>query len=106
MFAHHSFAAEYDSSKPVTVTGKLTKMDWVNPHALIHIDVTGPDGQLVNWRCEAPPPNSLYRAGLTPNFFKPGDEVVVSGFLAKDGTPRIWITTVTTADARRRFAIR
>jgi hypothetical protein len=101
---HHSFAAEFDSEKPVTIKGKFTKMEWINPHSWIHMDVTGPDGKVVSWKCEALPPNGLYRGGWRRDSLKPGDEITVEGFLAKDGSSTMWTRTVTTADGRRMFA--
>ena len=85
--AHHSFAAEFDSTKPVTLTGKLTKMEWTNPHGWIFIDVTGADGKVVNWGIEAGSPNSLIRRGLRPADFTLGATVVVKGYQARNGTP-------------------
>jgi hypothetical protein len=102
--AHHSFAAEFDSEKPVAMKGKFVKMDWVNPHSWIYMDVTGPDGKVVSWKCEALPPNGLYRGGWRKDSLKPGDEITVEGFLAKDGTSTMWTRTVTTAEGRRMFA--
>jgi hypothetical protein len=102
--AHHSFAAEFDSEKPVAMKGKFVKMDWVNPHSWIYMEVTGPDGKVANWKCEALPPNGLYRGGWRRDSLKPGDEITVEGFLAKDGTSTMWTRTVTTADGRRMFA--
>src|ERR1700747_2072245 len=87
LFAHHSFAAEYDSHKPIKLTGKFTKIDWMNPHSWIYLEVAGADGKTVSWRCEAAPPNALYRAGWRSDTFKPGEEIVITGFAAKDGTP-------------------
>ena len=74
--AHHSFAAQFDDQKPVTLRGKLTKMEWSNPHGWIYIDVTGPDGKVVNWAIEAGSPNTLVRRGLRPADFPVGTEVV------------------------------
>ena len=102
--AHHSFAAEFDAEKPVALKGKFVKMDWINPHSWIYMDVTGPDGKVVSWKCEALPPNGLYRGGWRRDSLKPGDEITVEGFLAKDGTSTMWTRIVTTADGRRMFA--
>jgi hypothetical protein len=102
--AHHSFAAEFDSEKPVSVKGKFVKMEWINPHSWIYMDVTGADGKVVSWKCEALPPNGLYRGGWRKDSLKPGDEITIEGFLAKDGTSTMWTRTVTTADGRRMFA--
>src|SRR5258707_3920856 len=84
VLAHHSFAAEYDSSKAVTIKGKFVKMDWVNPHSWVWVEVTGADGKTATWRAETPPPNGLYRQGWTKNSLKVGEEITISGFLAKD----------------------
>lgn len=86
--AHHAFAAEFDANKPVNFTGKVTKMEWVNPHAWIHIDVKKPDGTIENWAVEAGTPNVLYRRGFTKESLLPGTEVVVDGYQAKDGSHR------------------
>ncbi len=104
VLAHHSFAAEFDVAKPITLKGKFVKMDWINPHSWIHVDVTGPDGKTVTWSCEALPPNSLFRQGWRKDTLKAGDDVVVEGFQAKDGTATIWTRSVTTPDGRRLFA--
>jgi len=101
--AHHSFAAEFDVAKPVTLKGKFVKMDWVNPHSWIRVDVTGLDGKTVTWSCEALPPNSLFRQGWRKNTLKPGDDVVIEGFQAKDGTATLWTRSVMTPDGRRLF---
>jgi Family of unknown function (DUF6152) len=102
--AHHSFAAEYDASKPFTVKGTFVKMDWVNPHSWIHMDVKADDGTIQHWQCEALPPNGLYRQGWRKDSLKPGEEITVTGFKAKDGTTVMWTSAVTTADGRRMFA--
>jgi hypothetical protein len=104
VLAHHSFAAEFDVTKPITLKGKFVKMDWVNPHTQIHIDVTDADGKVVTWSCEALPPNGLYRQGWRKDSIKAGDEIEVEGFQAKDGTASMWTRSVKTADGRRMFA--
>ena len=102
--AHHSFAAEYDGNKPVTLKGKVTKVDWVNPHSWVYIDVTDADGKVTNWGCETAPPNILYRQGWRRDSLKIGDEVTIEGFAAKDGSGTINARSVTMADGRRMFA--
>jgi hypothetical protein len=104
LLAHHSFAAEYDASKPFTVKGTFTKMDWVNPHSWIHLDVKAADGSIEHWSCEALPPNGLYRQGWRKDSLKAGEEITVVGFKSKDGTSVMWTSSVTTADGRRMFA--
>lgn len=98
LVAHHSFAAEYDQGKRVTVKGKFTHMDWVNPHSWVHIDVVGPDGKVTNWAGETPPPNVLYRNGWRPNMLQKGETIEITGFAAKDGTPHMWASTVSLMD--------
>ena len=102
--AHHSFAAEYDASKPVTLKGKVTKVDWVNPHSWVHIDVTGPDGKVTNWSCETAPPNILYRQGWRRDSLKEGDEVTIDGFSSKDGSATMTARSVTMPNGRKMFA--
>lgn len=99
--AHHSFAAEYDNSKPVHIKGKAVKMEWVNPHSHLIFEVTTPDGKTEQWSAETPPPNGLYRAGWRQNMIKGGEELTVNGFLAKDGTNLMWAQSVDFADGRR-----
>jgi uncharacterized protein DUF6152 len=101
--AHHSFAAEFDEHKPITLKGTLTRMDWVNPHGWLYIDVKGPDGTVVNWGIEAGAPNALLRRGLRKTDFPAGIEIVVTGFLAKNGTPTANGRTVTLPDGREFF---
>jgi hypothetical protein len=102
--AHHSFAAEYDAGKPVTLKGKVTQVEWINPHSWVHIDVTGEDGKVVNWSCETAPPNTLYRQGWRRNSLKEGDEVIVEGFAAKDASHTLTARTVQTPDGKRLLA--
>jgi hypothetical protein len=86
-FAHHSFAAEYDSNKPVTVKGVVTKLAWVNPHAYVFIDVKDENGTVTAWSFECLSPNALARQGWNRNSLKPGDVVTVDGYMAKDNKP-------------------
>lgn len=101
--AHHSFAAEFDETKPVTLTGTLTKMLWVNPHGWIYIDVTGADGKVENWAIEAGGPTALLRRGLRKADFPPGLKVIVKGYRAKNGTPTVNGSSVTFEDGRNFF---
>ena len=90
-FAHHSFAAEYDTSKPVVLTGKFVRMDWINPHSAVYFTVTDEaTGKTVEWRAETPPPNAMLRAGVRPNMLHVGDMITLSGNLAKDGSNVMW----------------
>ncbi len=100
MLAHHSFAAEYDQSKPVTLKGKFVKMDWTNPHSWVYFTVTDENGKTAEWRAETPPPNALVRNGWRPNMLKGGEEMTVRGYLAKDGTNLMFAQNVTLADGR------
>lgn len=104
MLAHHSFAAEYDAAKPVTLKGTVTKVEWMNPHARFYIDVKDDGGATTNWEFELGSPNGLMRAGWTRNSLKQGDEVTVSGSLAKDGSHLANARSVVLADGKRVFA--
>jgi hypothetical protein len=104
VFGHHSFAAEFDANKPVNLTGSLTKLDWINPHARLYIDVKGSDGKVVNWEVELGPPAILLRNGWTKNSVKAGDVLTVTGSLAKDGTNLANARSVTLADGTKVFA--
>ena len=102
--AHHSFSAEFDIDKPITLRGTLTELEWVNPHGWLHMDVEGADGEVVNWAVEMGNPTALLRRGLRKSDFPPGIEFVVEGYLAKDGTPTANGITVTFPDGRNFFA--
>jgi hypothetical protein len=101
--AHHSFAAEYDANRPVTLTGSVTKMAWINPHSWIYIDVKKSDGGIENWAVEAGPPGTLIRAGFTKESLAPGTVIVVNGFRAKDGALRANGRDITLPDGRLLF---
>ena len=101
--AHHSFAAEFDSSKPVTIKGTVTKLDWINPHARFYLDVAGEGGQVIKWEFELGSPNSLMRTGWNRNSLKQGDVVSVDAFVAKDGFRLASAREVRLADGRRVF---
>ena len=87
-WAHHAFSAEFDANKPVKLQGTVTKMDWVNPHAWIYIDVKKPDGTVEQWMIEGGTPNAMFRRGFTKDSLKAGTEIVVDGYRAKNGTLR------------------
>jgi len=103
-WAHHSFAAEYDANKPITLKGTFTKMDWVNPHSWVYLDVKNADGKVENWAAETAPPNGLYRRGWRKSSLKEGDQITVEGFMAKDGSHTINARSLTTAEGKRLFA--
>ena len=102
--AHHSFAAEYDAAKPVTLKGTVTRIEWTNPHARFYVDVKDPDGTVVNWNLELASPNVLVRQGWTRNSLKVGDEITVTGSVAKDGSKMANARDVTLATGKKVFA--
>jgi hypothetical protein len=87
VWAHHSFAAQFDDKAPITIKGTLSKMEWLNPHTWIHVDVKEPDGKVVTWAIEGATPNSLLRRGLRQTDFPNGVELEVHGYRARNGTP-------------------
>ncbi len=102
-WAHHSFAAEFDATKPVKLEGTVTKMEWINPHSWIHIDVKNPDGTVTNWMIEGGSPNALLRRGFTKHSLEPGTQIVVEGYQAKDGANRANGRDLTFPDGRKLF---
>jgi hypothetical protein len=104
VLAHHSFGAEYDADKPVTLKGTVTKVEWTNPHARFYIDVKDESGNVTNWNLELASPNVLMRQGWTRNSLKVGDVVSVTGAQAKDASKMANARTVTLADGRKVFA--
>jgi hypothetical protein len=101
--AHHSFAAEYDASKPVTLRGVVTKVDWINPHSWLHLEAKGADDGIVDWMVEMGTPNVLVRRGFTKKSLEPGTELVVQGYLAKNGEKKVNGGTVTFTDGTKLF---
>ena len=103
VWAHHAFAAEFDSSRPIKLKGTVTMMEWINPHAWIHIDVKGEDGKVSPWMIEAAAPNSLLRRGFTKNSLPVGTEILVEGYQAKDEARRANGSIITFTDGRKLF---
>ena len=104
LLAHHSFSAEFDESKPVKVTGKVTSMRWSNPHAWIYVDVAGADGKVVNWAFETSAVNSLYRQGWRKEDLPAGTVLIIDGWQARNGTPTANAFSITFPDGKRLFA--
>jgi hypothetical protein len=102
--AHHSFAAEYDGNKPITLTGSITKMLWSNPHAWVYVDVKGADGKVVNWAFETGGANALYRRGWKKEDLPVGEHVTIEGFLARDGSNHVNATNIKLPGGRQLFA--
>ena len=101
--AHHAFSAEFDANKPIALKGTVFKMEWINPHSWIHIDVEEPDGTVTRWMIEGGPPTGLLRRGFTKDSLLPGTEVVVDGFRAKDDSNRANGRDISFADGRKLF---
>jgi hypothetical protein len=103
-WAHHAFSAEFDEKKPLKLVGRVTKMDWINPHAWIHMDVKGDDGKVVSWMVELGPPNALLKRGWNKNSLPEGTEIVVDGYQSKDGELRLNGRDLTFPDGKKLFA--
>jgi hypothetical protein len=101
--AHHSFAGEFDVDKPIKLQGTVTKVEWINPHAWIHIDVKKPDGSVASWAIEGGTPNTLFRRGITRDSVKAGMVINVDGYLARDGSNKANGRDLTLADGRKLF---
>ena len=104
VLAHHSFAAEFDDKKPVTIKGTVTKVDWMNPHIWMYVATKDESGKTVQWQCEGSPPNTLTRQGWTKQSLKEGDEVTIEGFMAKDATNTCNARSVVLPSGKRLFA--
>jgi len=102
--AHHAFTAEFDSNEPITLSGTVTAVEWVNPHSWLHMDVKGSDGQVVNWALELGAPNALFKRGWRKDSIPPGVEVLVTGFRAKNGQSIANGRTIKLPDGRELFA--
>ena len=101
--AHHSFAAEFDANAPVVLKGTITRMEWINPHSWIHVDVKNPDGTVTEWMVEGGTPNTLFRRGFTREAVKAGMEITVEGYRAKNGANRANGRDLILSDGRRLF---
>lgn len=103
-WAHHSFAAEYDQKQPVSFTGMVTKLDWMNPHVYFYVEAKDKDGVVSHWACEAGNPNALARRGWKKTSLQAGDHVSVEGYRAKDGSFTMNARSITLADGKKVFA--
>ena len=103
LWAHHAFAAEFDAKKPIKLEGTVTRLQWTNPHAWVHMDVKMPDGTVENWGFEVGTPNVLFRRGFTKDSLQPGTKIVVDGYRAKDGSRRANGRDITFSDGRKLF---
>jgi hypothetical protein len=104
VIAHHAFGAEYDATKPITLSGVVTKIEWTNPHARFYMDAKDETGTVVNWNLELASPNSLTRNGWGRNTLKIGDRVTIKGYLAKSGAKMVNPVSVVMADGRALFS--
>ena len=103
MAAHHSFSAEFDGNKRVEIKGTVTKLEWANPHVYFYVDVKDASGAVANWACETNGPNGLIRAGWRRESLKVGDQVTVTGYMAKDASKMMDARSITLADGRKVF---
>ena len=103
LFAHHSFAAEFDDKKPVDLKGTITKVEWLNPHVWLYLDVKDESGAVTHWQCEGGAPNGLTRKGWSKSTLKPGDEIAIEGYRAKDATNTCNSRSVRLPDGRKVF---
>ena len=101
--AHHAFSAEFDANRPVHLEGTVVKMEWINPHAWVHVEVTEDDGDKVVWMVEGGTPNTLFRRGFSKSSLAPGAEIVVDGYQAKDGSNRMNGRDLTLSDGQQLF---
>ena len=101
--AHHAFSAEFDANRPLELEGTVTRMEWINPHAWIHIDVAKEDGTVEQWMIEGGTPNTLFRRGFTKDSLEPGTTIMVDGYQAKDGSMRANGRDLTLPDGRKLF---
>jgi Family of unknown function (DUF6152) len=104
VLAHHSFAAEFDGDKPIVLKGTVTKVEWMNPHIWVYLDVKDASGATAHWQCEGGPPNTLTRNGWTKDALKNGDSITIDGSLAKDGSKTCNARSVKLPDGRSVFA--
>jgi hypothetical protein len=102
-WAHHAFAAEFDEKKPIKLQGQVTKMEWINPHSWIHIEVKDTDGKVTSWMIEGGSPNIMLRRGFTKNSLLPGTTILVEGYLAKNGTNKANGNSITFTDGKKLF---
>jgi hypothetical protein len=103
MWAHHAFAAEFDAQKPVKLRGTVVKVEFINPHSWIHMDVKDADGKVTRWMVEGGSPNALFRRGVNKDALPQGTEILVDGYQAKDGSNRANGTSITFADGKKLF---
>ena len=101
--AHHAFSAEFDANRPLAMQGVVVKMEWINPHSWIHVEVTNDDGSKTTWMVEGGTPNTLFRRGFTQDSLSPGTEIVVDGYQAKDGSDKMNGRDLTFPDGRKLF---